>query len=137
MAGWQGITSANEVLNFLYRGTAIPIGGTLYMRLLVAPSSRAGGGTETNYANYARKAFPRDSTIFTAAANAGQLTNGVVIEFPAPNSLGNGDLVWFDFVDTSSGAFAKQYHGGPISPAKALVVGKVIRFRIGALLLTI
>lgn len=137
MAGWMGYTSGNEVLDFLYRGVAIPIGGTLYMRLLVAPSSRAGGGTETNYAGYVRKPYPRDGTLFTVAASGGQLTNGVVLEVSVANSLGNGDLVWFDFVDTPSGAFSKQYHGGPISPAKVIVVGKMVKFRAGALLLTI
>lgn len=137
MAGWMGYVAANELLNFLYRGAAVSIGGTLYLRLLVAPSSRAGGGTETNYSGYARLALPRDATIFTAAASNGQLTNGVVVEFPDAGSLGNGDLVAFDIVDTPSGAVSKIYHGGPISPAKAIVVGKPPRFRAGSLLLTI
>lgn len=137
MAGWYGISGSNELLNFIYRGAPISIGGTLYMRLLVAPSSRTGGGTETNYSGYIRKPYPRDGTLFTAPASSGQLTNGVVLEVSVANSLGNGDLVWFDFVDTSSGAFSKQYHGGPISPAKVIVVGKMVKFRAGALLLTI
>lgn len=136
MAGWLSYNSANEVLNFLYRGTAISIGGTLYLRLLVAPSSRAGGGTETNYAGYTRFALPRDATIFTSTPASGQLTNGAVIEFPQANSLGNGDLVAFDIVDTASGAVGKIYHGGPISPAKAVVIGKAPRFAVGSLLLT-
>lgn len=137
MAGWVGLTLGNELLNLVYRGTALSIGGTLYLRLLVAPSSRAGSGTETNFGGYARKAFPRDATIFTTGASAGQLTNGVVIEIALATSLGNGDLVWFDFVDTPSGAFTKLYHGGPISPARAIVVGKTVKFRVGALVLTI
>lgn len=137
MAGWAGYTMGNELLDLVYRGVSLSIGGTLYMRLLVSPSSRAGGGTETNFAGYTRKAFPRDATIFTAGPTTGQLTNGVVIEIGVATSLGNGDLVWFDFVDTPSGAFAKLYHGGPISPAKAIVVGKTVKFRAGALLLTI
>ena len=136
MAGWLGLTAANEVLNFLYRGTPISIGGSLYLRLLVAPSSRSGGGTETNYAGYARYELPRDASVFTVASTIGQLTNGVVIEFPSANDAGNGDLVWFDVVDTPSGAFTKLYPGGPISPAKAIAVGKPVKFRAGALLFT-
>ena len=137
MAGWQSFVSADDVLNFLYRGTPISIAGTLYLRLLVAPSSRAGGGTETNYTNYARLALPRDATIFTTASNGnGQLSNGVILAFPQADSLGNGDLIWFDIVNTASGAFTKHYHGGPISPAKAVVVGKQPKFRVGALVLT-
>lgn len=137
MAGWLGFTGADDVMNFLYRGTAISIGGTLYMRLLVAPSSRAGGGTETNFSGYARKAFPRDGTLFTTASSgAGRLVIGVELNFGAASSLGNGDLVWFDFVDAPSGVFTKLYHGGPISPAKAIIVGKDVKFAAQSLTLT-
>lgn len=137
MAGWMGFSGADQVMNFIYRGTVMSMPGTLYMRLLIAPSSRAGGGTETNYSGYARLAFPRDGTMFTVAASgSGQLTNGVILEFPQADSLGNGDLVWFDFVDTPSGAFTQLWHGGPISPARAIVVGKPVKWRVGALLLT-
>lgn len=135
MPGWTGYTLANEIENFIYRGQAITIGATLYMRLLVVPSTRSGGGTETNYAGYARKAFARDTSIFAAPAN-GFLTNSVAFEFPTATSLGNGDLVWFDFVDTSSGAFTKLYNGGPISPAKTIVIGKPPKFGIGKLQIT-
>lgn len=136
MAGWFGYTLSNEILNFLLRGTPISIGANLWLRLLVTPSSRSGGGTETNYAGYARYQLPRDSTIFTSAAVNGQASNGVIITFPTATSAGNGDLVWFDIVDTPSGAFAKLYPGGPISPAKAIVIGKPPKFRVGALLIT-
>lgn len=136
MAGWFGYTLSNEILNFLLRGTPISIGANLWLRLLVAPSSRSGSGTETNYAGYARYQLPRDATIFTSAAVNGQASNGVIIAFPTATSAGNGDLVWFDIVDTPSGAFAKLYPGGPISPAKAIVVGKPPKFRVGALLIT-
>lgn len=137
MAGWMGFSGADQVMNFIYRGTAMSMPGTLYMRFLVAPSSRAGGGTETNYAGYARKAFPRDGTMFTTAASGtGQLVIGVLLELPQADSLGNGDLTWFDFVNTASGAFTQLWHGGPISPAKAIIVGKKPTFRVGSLILT-
>lgn len=138
MPGWMGLASADEVLNFLYRGTAISIGGTLYLRLLVSPSSRAGGGTETNFGGYARKAFPRDGTLFTSpASGTGQLVIGVTLDFGIAASAGNGQLVWFDFVDTSSGAFSKLYHGGPVSPARSITVGQPVRFSAGSLILTV
>lgn len=136
MAGWFGYTLSNEILNFLLRGTPISIGANLWLRLLVTPSSRSGGGTETNYAGYTRYQLPRDATIFTSAASGGQISNGVIVTFPTATSAGNGDLVWFDIVDTPSGAFTKLYPGGPISPAKAIVVGKPPKFRVGALLIT-
>lgn len=138
MAGHAGYTMADEILNFFYRGTPISIGAQFYLRLLVEPSSRSGGGTETTYGGYSRKLLPRDSTIFTSAASGtGRLTNGVVITMDTtPTTTGNGELTFFDIVDTPSGAFAKIYNGGPILPAKVVVVGKPIKFRAGALVFT-
>lgn len=132
MAGWAGLTMADELLNFFYRGTAITIGSSLYLRLLVAPSTRSGGGTETNYAGYARYLLPRDTSIFGASAS-GRMSNAVKLTFPQATSIGNGDLTAFDIVDTPSGAFTKVYNGGPISPAKLVEVGKSPTFSIGKL----
>lgn len=139
MPGWMGLSSADDVLNFLYRGTAISIAGTLYLRLLTAPSSRAGGGAETDFGGYARKAFARDGTLFTSpASGTGQLVIGVLLDFGIASSPSTGgQLTWFDFVDTSSGAFTKLYHGGPISPARTVTVGQPVRFSIGSLVLTV
>lgn len=137
MAGWSGYTLSNEIENFFYRGVSITIGATLYMRLLVEPSSRAGGGTETNYSGYVRLESPRTTSgLFTASPTTGLLTNSSVLVFPTASSLGNGDFVWFDFVDTPSGSFTKLYNGGPINPPKGPVVGKDVRFRAGSLVIT-
>jgi hypothetical protein len=126
------------VLNFLYRGAAISIPGSLWMRLLTAPSSRAGGGTETDFSGYARKQFSRDATMFTSPSlNAGKLVIGVILDFGTPASVGSGQLVWFDFVNTASGAFTRLYHGGPISPARTVEVGRPLRFPASSLTLTI
>lgn len=126
---------ANEILNFFYRGQAISIGANLYIRLLVAPSARAGGGTEQNCPGYARLITPRGTGVFVAPSN-GAMANSVVLNFGTPTGSGNGALVYFDFVDTASGAFTKRYNGGPISPAKLIVVGKAIKFRVGGLQLS-
>lgn len=137
MAGWDSYSMANEIENFYYRGVAISAPAMLYMRLLVDPSTRAGGGgTETNYSGYSRLAVPRSTSNIFAPAASGQLVNSAIVVFPSASSLGNGDLVWFDFVDTASGSFTKIYNGGPISPERTVVVGKDIRFRAGALIIT-
>jgi len=135
--GFCGYTLAHEIENFIYRGVEIDIEATLYLRLLVAPSSRSGGGTETDYGDYARVAFTRDtSSIWTVDPSNGLLVNGVKITAPVATTLGNGDLVAFDIVDTPSGAFTKIYNGGPILPAKAIVAGKAPEFGIGKLQIT-
>ncbi len=136
MAGWAGFTMANEILDFYYRGTAITVGSSLWIRFLVSPSNRAGGGTETNYAGYARYEIVRGTALFSASSLSGQLTNSAIIELPAATSLGNGDLNSFDIVNTASGAFTKLYNGGPILPSKALVVGKKPTFGISKLIMT-
>lgn len=137
MPGWASYALANEIENFIYRGVAITIGATLYLRFLVAPSSRSGGGTETTYGGYARFALTRDTTSFwTSAPTNGLLVNGVEIALPTATTVGNGDLVWFDIVDTASGAVGKIYNGGPISPAKGIIVGLSPTFDPGKLQIT-
>ena len=136
MPGYSGHTMANEILNFFYRGTAITIGANLYLRLLVAPSTRSGGGTETNYGGYARFQIVRGTALFGTASTVGFLTNTVEIAFPEATTLGNGDLLAFDIVDTASGAINKVYNGGPILPPKAMIVGRAPTFGIGRLQIT-
>lgn len=133
MAGFAGFSMADEILNFFYRGIAIEVEDSLWIRFLVSPSSRSGGGTETNYDGYARYEVERGATVFASASNNGQLSNTIVIELPTANTLGNGSLNFFDIVDTSSGAFTKTYNGGPILPAKAIEIGKPPKFGIGKL----
>lgn len=126
---------ANEIMDFFYRGTAITIGANLHMRFLVSPSSRSGGGTETNYSGYARFQLVRSTGVFAASSN-GFMSNIVAIALPIAGSLGNGDLVAFDIVDSPSGSFSKIYNGGPISPAKLIEIGKPPTFGIGKLQFT-
>lgn len=134
MAGFMGTTLTAELLDFVYRGQAITIGADLYLRLLTAPSNPSGGGTESAYGGYARLALSRDTTWFAATSNK-RIVNQVALVFPVPTSL-DDDFVAFDIVDTPSGAFTKLYHGGPISPAKAVQIGKAPTFDPGALEVT-
>lgn len=136
MPGFCGFTTANQILDLLYRGTPIAINTSLWLRLLVSPSSRSGGGTETNYAGYARYQIVRGTALFGAASANGQLSNTVQIVLPTATTLGNGDLNSFDIVDTASGAFTKLYNGGPIVPPKAVIVGRAPTFDIGKLIMT-
>jgi len=134
--GFIGFSVASEIYDFLYNGVAIDIEADLYMRLLVEPSSRAGGGTETNYDGYERYTITRDGSVFAATVN-GRIANSALIEYPSPSTLGNGNLVFFDIVDTPSGAFTKIYNGGPILPAKVVQVGKAPKFSSGKLVFTL
>lgn len=131
--GWAGYTMADEIFDFFYRGQAITIGANLYIRALVSPSSRGGGGTETNYGGYARYTLVRSTGIFPAASGTGARSNIIKVELPAATTTGNGNLVAWDVVDTPSGSFSKVYNGGPILPAIIMVVGKKPTAEIGML----
>lgn len=136
MAGFAGYTMSDEILNFFYRGTAITIGASLWIRFLVSPSSRAGGGTETNYGGYARYEVVRGTALFGSASANGQLLSTVQIILPAATTLGNGDLNSFDIVNTASGVFTKLYNGGPIVPPKSIIIGREPTFDTGKLVMT-
>lgn len=129
--GWAGYTMADEIFDFFYRGQAITIGSDLYIRALVSPSSRGGGGTETNYGGYARFTLVRSTGVFPAANGTGARSNIVDIAFPSATTLGNGNIVAFDIVNTPSGSFSKVYNGGPVLPAIVMVVGKAPTAEIG------
>lgn len=136
MPGYCGFVMANEILDFFYRGTAITIGASLWIRFLVSPSSRAGGGTETNYGGYSRYEIVRGTALFGSVSANGQLLSTVQIILPAATTLGNGDLNSFDIVNTASGVFTKLYNGGPIVPPKSIIVGREPTFDIGKLIMT-
>lgn len=124
---------ADEILDFFYRGQAITIGANLYIRALVSPSSRGGGGVETNYGGYARFTLVRSTGVFPASSGTGARSNIVAVEFGAATTLGNGNLVSFDIVDTPSGSFSKVYNGGPILPAIIMEIGKKPTAEVGML----
>lgn len=136
MSGWASFDMADEILNFYYRGVPISIGANLWLRLLVSPSSRSGGGTETNFNGWSRIQIARDFTFFTVAPGNGRLTNANSFQTATANDAGNGIINWFDIVDTPSGAIGKIYNGGPVIPARAPEPGKPIKYRAGALIMT-
>lgn len=127
---------AGQVLKHILRAEVPTYPATIYLRLLTSPSTKGASGTETAYGAYARLALVRSTSLFTDPLLTGRSTNALVFTFPTPTSLGAGDLVSFDFVNTSSGAFTETYLFGSILPARSVVVGKVLRFSVGALVCT-
>ena len=133
-----GLTSigAREILDFVLRGVAPSIPATVYLRMLTTPSTKTSSGTETNYGSYARLALVRGTSLFTDPGLTSRSTNVGILEFPAPSSP-DDDLVAWDIVNTSSGAFTESYLFGVIQPHRSVIVGtRPIRFPSGALLVT-
>jgi hypothetical protein len=77
--------SANDLLNYIYRGVVPDWGGatTLYLSLHTGTIG-AGGDQTTNevaYTGYARVAFSRTSGGLFTAASGGQITSGSLVLF--------------------------------------------------------
>ncbi len=136
MAGGLTALGAQLLLKHFLRAEVPTYPATVYLRLLVTPSTKGSSGTETTYGSYARLALVRGTTLFTDPVLTGRSTNAVVLTYPTPTSLGNGNLVSFDIVETASGAFTATYLFGSILPARSIVVGKVLRFSVGAMEVT-
>lgn len=137
MAG-GGLTAfgAQQVLNFYLRGIAPSLPGTFYLRLLETPSTKTSSGVETSYGAYARLALVRGTSLFTDPLLTSRSVNVSELLFPAPSSP-DDDLVAFDIVNTSSGAFTETYIFGLIQPRRSIVVGtRPLRFPPGALVVT-
>ncbi len=135
MSGGLTYFGASQFLKHVLRGEVPTYPATMYMRLLTSPTTKGSSGAETNYGAYARLALIRSTSLFSDPLLTGRSTNLIVFTFPSPTSL-DSDLVSFDLVNTSSGAFTETYLFGSILPARSIVVGKTLRFSIGSLEVT-
>lgn len=77
--------SANDLLNYIYRGDAPSWGGaaTLYLSLHTGTIGAGGDQTtnEVSYTGYARVAFTRTTSGLFTAASAGQILSGALVLF--------------------------------------------------------
>ena len=135
MSGGLTAVGAREVLDFILRGVSPSVAATVYLRLLTTPSTKTTSGVESAYGSYARLALVRGTSLFTDPGLTSRSTNVDPLEFPVPSSP-DDDIVAFDIVNTSSGAFTETYLFGNVSPARSIVVGKRVRFPSGSLLVT-
>lgn len=136
MSGGLTSVGAREILDFILRGVSPTIPATVYLRLLTTPSTKTSSGTETTYGSYTRLGLVRGTSLFTDPVLTSRSTNVSALEFPAPSSS-DDDIVGFDIVNTSSGAFTETYLFGPVQPRRSVVVGtRPLRFPPGSLLVT-
>lgn len=88
----------NKILDYIFRGQAMPANPVIYIGLLTAAPSDAGGGTEVTGGSYARvkaaagasqaltdwKSTQNDNLVSTGTS--GQTSNSAAIVFPAPTA---------------------------------------------------
>lgn len=83
------------------------------------------------------KKVSKADLVASAPPAAHAVEHEILLIFPAPTTLGNGNFVFFDIVDTPSGAFTKIYNAGPILPAKIVQIGKEPEFDPGCFVFTL
>lgn len=103
-----GNTSENDVMAFVFNGTALPgtwpaAGGTWYVALYTADPGETGTAptNEATYTNYLRVASTRNSSGFTVSTNS--ISNTSAITFAQCGVTGNTITHWA-LVQSSSGA---------------------------------
>lgn len=134
-AGGATAFGAAQILNFYLRGVTPTLGATVYLRLLTTPSTKTSSGTESAYGAYARLALVRGLTLFTDPLLTSRSTNVDPLLFPVPTSP-DDEIVAFDIVNTSAGAFTETYLFGVVQPARSIIVGKRVRFPSGSMIVT-
>lgn len=136
MAGGLTALGAAQVINFYLRGIVPTLPATMYLRMLTTPSTKTTSGTETVYGSYAREPLVRGTSLFTDPLLTSRSTNVSELLLPAPSSP-DDDIVAFDIVNTSSGAFTETYLFGVVQPHRSIIVGtRPLRFAPGALIVT-
>ena len=102
----------NKLIDQLFRGQAAPTTTTLYVGLLTAAPSDAGGGTEVSGGSYARVAVTSSlanwagtqtaGSTTASSGTGGQTSNNAAITFPTPAATW-GTVTHFGIYDAASG----------------------------------
>lgn len=133
MAGKSDYTE-NNLLAFVFRGTAFPAPAGLYIALFtVIPSADAGtGGTEVSGGSYARQSVARNTTEWKdpSTATQGMTENVNAITFPTA-SAGWGTVVAVGLYDAVSAGNLLYF--GALTANKTVNTGDVFKFNAGDL----
>jgi hypothetical protein len=133
----------NKLIDQLFRGQAAPTTTTLYVGLLTAAPSDAGGGTEVSGGSYARVSVGSSlanwagtqsagSTV-ASSGTGGQTSNNGAITFPTP-STGWGTVTHFGIYDAASGG--NLLFWGALTIAKTINQADTVTFPAASLSIT-
>jgi hypothetical protein len=117
----------NKILEHVLKNTAYTSPTTVYMALLTAAPSDAGGGTEVSGSNYSRTA------ITFGAASAGSISNSAQVNFPTPSGSW-GACTHFGIYDASSAG--NLLYWGTLGQTETPISGNAVAFIIGAIVIT-
>jgi hypothetical protein len=122
----------NAILDHILGKTTYTAPNTLYIGLLTAAPTDAGGGTEVSGGSYARSAQTNNTTNFPNAV-AGVKSNGVAFSFPTATAAW-GTIVAVGIYDASSSG--NLLFWALLTVSKVINNGDTFSFSIGALQFT-
>lgn len=133
----------NKLIDQLFRGQAAPGTSTLYVGLLTAAPSDAGGGTEVSGGAYARVAVTSSLANWAGTQSAGsttvssgtggQTSNNTSITFPTPTA-GWSTVTHFGIYDAASGG--NLLFWGALTIAKTINQADTVTFPAASLSIT-
>lgn len=133
----------NKILDHILRGTPYTAPANVYVGLLTAAPSDAGGGTEVAGSNYARVQITsgtsawnntQGNTTGASAGTDGTIENAAAVTFPTP-SASWGTVTHFGVFDAATGGNLLFY--AALTASKVINSGDSVSFPIGALSLQI
>lgn len=123
-----------KLRDHVFRGVAYTAPATLYIALLTAAPSDAGGGTEVSGGAYARAAVTANTTNWTAASTTNGLTdNAGAITF-AQATANWGTVTHVAIYDAASAGNLLFWF--PLTASQAVNSGQTASFAAGALSVT-
>ena len=130
----------NKIIDFVLRGQAYSPPATVYVGLMTAAETDAGGGTEVTGGSYARVAVASSlanwagtqgaGTTVASSGASGTTSNNAVITFPTP-SASWGTVVGIGVFDAATGGNLLIY--GPLTSSQTISSGNAVTFPAAAL----
>jgi hypothetical protein len=130
----------NKLIDQIFRAQAYTFPGTLYVALLTAAPTDAGGGTEVSGGAYARVAVTNSLANWAGTQGAGTTvastgttattSNNGVITFPTPSATW-GTVVAFGIYDASTAGNLLFY--GTLTTSKTINIGDTVTFPAASL----
>ena len=127
MAGSRTNFAEQKVADIIHGNQAWTPGVNSVLALYTVSPGEAGGGTEANYAGYARKTVTNDLTTWPSA---NPKLNGIELAFPTATGDQTGDIVAVGDFD-SAGTNMLDY--ATLTVPKPVLAGDTPRFPAGSL----
>lgn len=133
----------NKLIDQLFRGQSAPGTTTLYVGLLTAAPSDAGGGTEVSTGSYARVSVTSSlanwagtqaaASTTASSGTGGQTSNNSAITFPTPTA-GWGTVTHFGIYDAATSG--NLLFWGQLTIAKTINEADTVTFPAASLSIT-